>query len=177
MLKLRPFEEFVGSDEVVLYVGIRADEPNRKGYISTKPNIKARFPFVEDGVSRHDVFRILDDSGIGLPDYYKWRSRSGCYFCFFQQRREWVGLLETHPDLFKKAMEFEKTDPKTGERYTWVQGESLAELARPERVEQIKREFEERMQRESSFRPNQSLREVFSDEVMERTPSCTICHL
>lgn len=175
VLKLRPFEKHVGDGEVVLYVGIRADEPRRKGYISKKPNIRTRFPFVEDGITRHDVFRILEDSGLGLPKYYEWRSRSGCYFCFFQQRREWVGLLETHPDLFKKAMAFEKTDPVTGERYTWVQGMSLSELA--ERAEDIKREFEERMQREIQFRANQSLREVFSDEVMEHSPSCTICHL
>ena len=32
------------------------------------------------------------------------------YFCFFQQRREWVGLLETHPDMFWKAAAFEKVD-------------------------------------------------------------------
>ena len=44
MLKLRPFEEFVGGDPVINYVGLRADE-NRGGYISHKPNIKAVYPF------------------------------------------------------------------------------------------------------------------------------------
>ena len=44
MLKLRPFEEFVGDDPVINYVGLRADE-NRGGYISHKPNIKAVLPF------------------------------------------------------------------------------------------------------------------------------------
>ena len=48
-LKLKPFEEWVGNDDVVSYVGIRADE-NREGYISHKPNIKAVFPFREDGL-------------------------------------------------------------------------------------------------------------------------------
>src|SRR5262249_52525530 len=38
MLKLKPFEQFVGNDPVINYVAIRADE-NRTGYISTKPNI------------------------------------------------------------------------------------------------------------------------------------------
>ena len=42
-LKLKPFEKYVGNDEVVSYVGIRADE-DREGYISTKPNIKAASP-------------------------------------------------------------------------------------------------------------------------------------
>ncbi len=67
----------------------------------------------------------------GLTGTYN-RSRSGCYFCFFQQRIEWIWLLEQHPELFKKAMEYEK------DGYTWIQGETLEELSRPERVRQIK---------------------------------------
>src|SRR5205085_417450 len=37
-LKLKPFEQYIGSDPVLNYVGLRADE-NREGYISHKPNI------------------------------------------------------------------------------------------------------------------------------------------
>jgi hypothetical protein len=181
-LKIKPYEKYIGSDDVISYVGIRADEGHRKKYISTKPNITARYPFVEDGVRHKDVLRILNTTyvggkPIGLPKYYEWRSRSGCYFCFYQQRREWVGLLETHPDLFQKAMEYEKQDPETGERYSWVQGESLVELAKPERVEQIKREFEERISRQSGHMADKALRDVFSGEEQEQSPGCTICHL
>jgi len=177
MLKLRPFEAYVGDDPVVLYVGIRADEQHRAGYVSTKPNIQSRFPFVEDGLRRQDIMRILDDSGVGLPDYYTWRSRSGCYFCFFQQRREWVGLLETHPQLFERAREYEKEDLETGERYTWIEGESLAELAAPERVAQIKQEFEERIAKQDQHASDLSLRDVFSREDESTSSGCLICHL
>jgi 3'-phosphoadenosine 5'-phosphosulfate sulfotransferase (PAPS reductase)/FAD synthetase len=103
MLKIRPFERYVGDGQVMMYIGIRADEPHRRGYISTKPNISPRYPFVEDDLRLSDINRILQASGLGLPAYYAWRSRSGCYFCFFQQRREWVGLLERHADLYWKA--------------------------------------------------------------------------
>src|SRR2546426_3709512 len=138
LLKIRPFERYVGDDSVVNYIGIRADE-NREGYISTKPNITARYPFKEDGIVKSDVFRILEESGIGVPEYYKWRTRSGCYFCFFQRKAEWVGLKENHPDLFELAKRYEKLDPATGERYTWAQNESLPELEKPERVAEILR--------------------------------------
>jgi len=57
------------------YIGIRAEEPHRKGYISTKPNIIAKYPFVEDGITIADAIQIC----IGLQKYYEWRSRSGCY--------------------------------------------------------------------------------------------------
>lgn len=137
MLKLKPFEQYVGNDPVVSYVGIRADE-DREGYISTKPNIRAVFPFKEAGLGHADIMRLLDESGLGLPEYYKWRTRSGCYFCFFQRRAEWAGLLEEHPDLFQEAKKYEKLDPRTGERYTWNQRESLDELAEPVRLHQIR---------------------------------------
>ena len=142
MLKLKPFEYYIGEDEAVNYVGIRADE-KREGYISTKPNITTVFPFREDGINKEDVYRILEDSGVGVPEYYSWRSRSGCYFCFFQRRSEWVGLLENHPHLFEKAKRYEKTDSDTGERYTWSDTESLDELAKPGRISQIKHRVEE----------------------------------
>ncbi len=77
MLKLRPFEYYVGDSPVYLYVGIRADVPHRKGYVSTEPNITARFPFIEDGITKDDVMRILQDSGLGMLEYYEWRSRFG----------------------------------------------------------------------------------------------------
>ena len=90
VLKIKPFEKYVGDDDVQMYIGIRADE-DRTAYVSTKPNIHPVYPFKEDGIDLDGVHRILDESGIGFPDYYKWRSRSGCYFCFFQRRHEWVG--------------------------------------------------------------------------------------
>lgn len=174
-LKLKPFEEYVGEDEVISYVGIRADEA-REGYISTKPNIRPRFPFKEDGIVKADVFRILEASGLGIPSYYKWRSRSGCYFCFFQQKSEWVGLLETHPDLFELAKQYEKVNPATGEAYTWSQGESLQELSQPERVQEIK---QRRLRVLNSQTPesNRPLFEVLGGEDEDDERACLICEL
>ncbi len=178
MLKLKPFEEYIGDDPVINYVGIRADELHREGYISTKSNVKTVFPFVEDNIRREDVLRILQESGLGLPRYYEWRSRSGCYFCFFQQKREWVGLLENHPDLFEKAKAYEKFDPITGERYTWNQDESLDELSRSERIAEIKAEYEERKYRQAkAFKSHQKLQDIWGAEDFEDDVACTICRL
>lgn len=116
-MKLKPFERFVGNDPVISYIGIRADE-DREGYISHKETIAAAFPFMEDGIVREDVFRILEES-VGIPAYYEWRSRSGCYFCFFQRQGEWLGLKRRHPELFEKAKEYEN---RPRERYDWESG-------------------------------------------------------
>jgi hypothetical protein len=118
-MKIKPFEEFVGEDLCISYVGIRGDE-NRQGYVSTKSNIQAVFPFVEDNIVRDDVFRILEES-VGIPEYYKWRSRSGCYFCFFQRQDEWLGLKTNHPELFEKAKAIENNIHVKG--FDWDKGE------------------------------------------------------
>ena len=136
-LKLEPFENYIGDDPAVTYVGIRADELYREGYLSKKPNISSRYPFIEDGLKKDDILEILTKSGIGLPKYYDWRSRSGCYFCFFQRKDEWVSLAEHHPGLFEKAKEYETFHKEHGRDHTWSQGESLDEmLARRDEIKQ-----------------------------------------
>lgn len=137
-MKIKPFEQFVGDDPVISYVGIRADE-NREGYVSSKDTIEAVFPFIDDGLVKDDVFRLLEDS-VGIPEYYKWRSRSGCYFCFFQRQDEWLGLKENHPKLFEKAREYEQRQRERYDldiadkrfvgsgNYTWSQAGTLDEV-------------------------------------------------
>ena len=117
-MKIIPLEKYIGDDAAISYVGIRADE-NRDGYISKRDNIKPVFPFKEHGLVKADIYRLLEESGIGLPDYYRWRSRSGCFFCFFQRKYEWVKLAEEHPDLFAEAVRYEQ-EHADGRTYTWT---------------------------------------------------------
>lgn len=183
MLKLKPFEDHCGNDPVINYVGLRADE-NRSGYISHKTNIKAVYPFQEDGLILRDIEEILRTSGVGMPPYTKWgRTRSGCFFCFYQQKIEWVRLKETHPDLYEKAKEYEVPFEKTGNFFTWSQGESLAELEKPERMAQIKRDHALRVERMAQRKDNSTLITVFSDHDSTETPDedddqgCLVCSL
>ncbi len=137
IMKIAPFERFIGSDRAYSYIGIRADE-NRAGYLGTgtagakpvviseKPNITPVYPYRDDAIDIAEVGRILDSAGLGLPDYYEWRSRSGCYFCFYQQIGEWQGLKERHPELYEKAKAYETM--KKGRKYTWVDGRSLDDV-------------------------------------------------
>ena len=246
-LKLEPFENYVGDEPTISYVGIRGDE-DRDGYISKKQTVQSIFPFRKniwsedvnrlvlanstinqikglyesvcssdkleailkyvtepisgtfnlkkklnalidldvvsynkvvfeflkgtdypvgklehfplvnnrDNLVIEDIFKILEDSGVGVPAYYTpmeyqveingeikkgtySRSRSGCFFCFYQQKIEWVWLYETHNDLFMAAIEYEK------EGYSWMDSETLEDLAEPDRIKAIKKEHYLRM--------------------------------
>lgn len=270
-LKLDPFENFVGQDPVISYVGIRGDE-DREGYISKKNNIQSIFPFRkniwsedviqkvldnnkteileqyyktvassakidritevintpvssrfnrdqklnalldlgikefnhvvfqfikeftdyplskvdyfpllenEDIKVRDDIFEILRNSGVGVPEYYEKReyeingkkgyysrSRSGCYFCFFQQKIEWVWLYEQHPDKFKMAMEYEK------DGYSWMDNERLEELIKPERIAQIKSDHLKKVQNTPKKSPY--LLDILEDAEGEGCAACFI---
>ncbi len=270
-LKLEPFENYVGNDPVVSYVGIRGDE-FRDGYISKKSNIQSIFPFRkniwsedvikkvlqnnkieiidsyykrvvddfkrervlevvntpismmydqdrklgdlldlgikefnqvvfwfikeftdyplskvdyfplvenEDVKVRADIFNILRDSGVGVPEYYKKkeynvdgkkgyysRSRSGCFFCFFQQKIEWVWLYEQHPLLFEKAIKYEK------EGYSWMDNERLEELIQPKRLAKIKADHLKRVQNTSKKSPY--LLDILEDAEGEGCATCFI---
>lgn len=269
-LKLHPFEDFVGDDPVISYVGIRGDE-DREGYISKKPNIQSIFPFRkniwsedviakvlknehikalheiylflysnenvraievinqpvsarfknqqkltllldngtkefnhivfeflkmtnyplayeksfqlldnEETLVREDIFNLLRTSGVGVPEYYEKikfevdgkmgeyaRSRSGCYFCFFQQKIEWVWLYEQHRDLYEKAIAYENEK----EGFTWNQNESLIHLSKPERIEEIKRIF---INRNNKTAKSPYLLDILDDAEVEGCASCFI---
>lgn len=272
-MKIAEFEKFVGDDPTISYVGIRGDE-DREGYVSTKPNIQAIFPFRKniwsldvinkvlqnqeieqieslyqqyckensiiealdivrrpicrdfyygkkmnalldfntklfnkvvfeflkttdypvgklddfalienDEVLRiNDIYDLLEESGVGLPSYYipipfeidgkhgtYNRSRSGCYFCFFQQRIEWIWLYEQHPDLFYKSMEFEK------DGYTWIHGESLAELIKPDRIRQIKLDAIKKQEAKAKKEKSSLLVDIFGNA--DNDAFCANCFL
>jgi 3'-phosphoadenosine 5'-phosphosulfate sulfotransferase (PAPS reductase)/FAD synthetase len=180
-LKIKPFEAWIGDDSAYTYIGIRADE-DREGYISSRKNLVPVFPFKEDGLVKDDILRILDEAGVGLPSYYSWRTRSGCFFCFFQRKHEWVRLSEEHPDLFQKAVDYEQkvnyeATATKGPQFTWAQGESLLELL--ERKDQIKADHEAALKREQKKRPNRPLSEALAEvlEGEDDTKPCLMCHV
>ncbi len=155
VLKILPFEAYVGEDHAYSYIGIRNDE-DRDGYIAKKPpslserpNIIPVYPFKDDGLGLMDIKVLLEESGLGLPDYYRWRSRSGCYFCFYQQIGEWQRLKEEHPDKFEEAKKYEKVNGE--KRFTWTEGRTLDDIA--------------------------ALPDKYPLPVLDETEGCAICHL
>ena len=154
-LKIEPFERYVGTATAYSYIGIRADE-DRQGYIpkkppafSDRPNIMPVYPFKDDGIDLGGIKELLETSGIGLPDYYRWRSRSGCYFCFYQQVGEWQRLRAEHPALFERAKSYEQSGGSR--RYTWVQGRPLTAI--------------------------EALREQYPLQSLDEAEGCLVCHI
>ena len=184
-LKLRPFEQWLrpkleNGETIYSYVAIRSDEEYREGYASKNERLIVRLPFKEVGIDKAGVLEILDSAGLGLPTYYSWRTRSGCTFCFFQQKIEWVRLKEQHPEAFEEAKAYEKNSVEHGSPFTWSQGEALDELEKPERTEQIRQEHEQRRLRMRSkiqpnpLRPDNEPLDI--DDLYGQAKVCLACH-
>jgi len=180
-LENRVKEEFLSKgDNVYSDVAIRADEEYSEGYSSKDKNLIVKLPLKEGGVDKSGVMDLLESSGLGLPAYYEQRSRSGCTFCFFQQKIEWIRLMDRHPEAFEEAKAYEKDAREHGSPFTWSEGESLSDMAKPERIAVITADYEKRLARAKAkqvidpLRPNSA--PIDNDDLYGQQKMCLTCH-
>ena len=142
-LKTKPFQKFIKSKQdgiTYLYIGIRADESFRAKYNKyNNVKIKEVYPFVNNGLIDSDIENILINSSIDKPRYYEWSNRSGCYFCPFQTKKNWINLYKNHPDLFFQAKSYEDERNKNPnfENIGWNLKMTLEEMIKPENIKKI----------------------------------------
>lgn len=111
-LKIAPFKKFAYANApCTLYVGLRADEPEREGVDYGKgggevyggiEGVTQRYPLREWGWGMADVLDYLHKADVTVP------KRTDCAFCFFQRLAEWWRLWREHPALFEEAIAMEK---------------------------------------------------------------------
>ena len=101
-LKIEPTIDYFDSLPVgsTLYVGLRADEMERKGLYGEDINV--RFPMREWNWSEKDVWNYLDSRGICIP------KRTDCALCPYQRLGEWRDLYQNYPDLYAEGVALEK---------------------------------------------------------------------
>ena len=140
------------------------------------------FPILNNNevIKKDDVFQLFEDNGVKVPAYYDEvefevdgkkgtfnRTRSGCFFCFYQKKIEWIWLYERHNDLFQKAKEYEK------DGYTWMEDESLTDIIKPERMKQIKEEHLQKIRNKLDPKSNK-LMDILDDEDSINCANCFI---
>lgn len=113
-LKIEPYAKWLGAaktehDEIVSYVGLRADEPEREGGDYSKVSgVVSRFPMREWGWGLSDVLDYLERRGVTIPD------RTDCARCFYQTLGQWWNLWKQHPEIYADA---ERDESATGHTY------------------------------------------------------------
>ena len=88
--------------------------------------------------------------------------------------------MERHPEYFEEAKRYEKDAVDHGSPFTWSQGESLNDLAKPERVAQIKENHQRRLERMrgkhqvNPLRPDVEPLDI--DDLYGKAKVCLACH-
>lgn len=113
--KIAPFQAFMKNrfapgDTIISHVGIRADEAHRKA-ATHSDGTQNFFPLQELGMDKRDVMNLLELT-VGIPSFYKNRSRSGCSVCCFARKSELLGQWRTDPSAVAKAATLEKISSK-----------------------------------------------------------------
>ena len=68
------------------------------------------------------------------------RSLSYCFFCFYQQNIEWVLLKVRYLNLYKEIIVYKRLLENSVITLIWSWRESLPDLERPEKMQEIKEE-------------------------------------
>lgn len=126
MLKVAPLLDYLksnGGRNFVSLAGIRYDEFDRDGisFQHEMGNGRSAFPFVDLKITKEAVFAILHET-IGIPSTYLYRSRSGCYSCFFQRNAEIIGLLLNDYRAFVETESKEKLSAGDERRWQTLPG-------------------------------------------------------
>ena len=104
----------------------------------------------------------------------------GCELAGIEINRKMLSELAiNHPEAFKEAKAYEKTALKDGSPFTWAEGESLEDIQRPERIEEIKKNYQIRLEQARKRLIKNSLRsdgKIDVDDVYGKSKVCLACH-
>jgi len=103
-LKIEPYMDYLQRiGDCVSYVGLRADEAERKGIeFESIGSVTIRYPMREWGWGLGDVLSYLDEEAIIVPE------RTDCGSCFYQTLSEWWNLWRNYLDRYLEYEAMEK---------------------------------------------------------------------
>lgn len=95
-------ERFGKKENFIMYIGIASDEFQRVRQSDVK-YIENRYPFVDiESTNRKGCIELLKKHNLFVPE------KSGCWFCPFTKKANWIMLLKKYPSLFDKAIFLEE---------------------------------------------------------------------
>lgn len=72
LAKIKPLNDYLGSAPACVYFGLRADEPDRIGYVvPPKQKLTPIYPLRELGLGLNDVWQLCQDFNL-LPPNFRW---------------------------------------------------------------------------------------------------------
>jgi hypothetical protein len=156
LLKIEPCIAWIKAHQpATLYVGLRADEEERRGIYSD--DVISRFPLREWGWGKNDVWEYLMQRGVSIP------TRTDCARCYGQRLSEWRHLWRKYPSVYADA---EAQEQRIGNTFRSPGRDSY-----PASLVQLRSEFEREVA--DASRQGQLFDAGFNDE----KGACRVCSL
>lgn len=106
-LKMSILNKF-NSKNIIQYIGIAADEPNRFKIL----NERKTSPLVEYGVTEQQCYDWCKENNL-LSPVYENSFRGGCWFCHNQRLSELRNLRKSYPEYWGLMLKWDKDSPST----------------------------------------------------------------
>ena len=105
-LKMQPIKEYMRkqTDEIIQYVGIAYDEPERYERLNHETHIA---PLYDLKITEKEAMEICEKYDL-LSPIYKTSFRGGCWFCPKQRLSQLKWLYQEHNDLWNTLRDMEK---------------------------------------------------------------------
>ena len=110
-LKMQPIKEYMRkqTDEIIQYVGIAYDEPERYERLNHETHIA---PLYDLKITEKEAMEICKKYDL-LSPIYKTSFRGGCWFCPKQRLSQLKWLYQEHNDLWNTLRDMEKDSLNT----------------------------------------------------------------
>lgn len=109
---IKAFQERLGS-EVIQYIGIAYDEPERLERLDRKRQVSLLEKY---RLTERDAADLCKEWGLYSP-VYQFTKRNGCFFCPNSKMQELRHLYDHHPDLWMRLLECQRAPNKATEKF------------------------------------------------------------
>lgn len=113
--------------EIIQYVGIAADEPNRER--------DKNYPLITWGMSEADCLKYCYDRGFTWGGLYEHKKRVSCWCCPLQSLKDLKWLYVVRPELWTQLKEMDQAISKTEHFFFTRYGVTLSDIERRFEVE------------------------------------------
>ena len=83
----------------IMILGIGAEEKHRARELGVRWTM---YPLVDRGIDRDKCYELVEKAGLPKP------RKSGCFFCPYQRKEQWIDLYKNYSELFSQAEECER---------------------------------------------------------------------
>lgn len=108
-MKKKVRQEFSQPGDIDVFGFTREEEQRAERFVKNNPEVTARFPLIEQNISKQGCYEIIMDAGLELPEMYRLGyHNANCVGCVKGGAGYWNKIRRDFPDVFARMAETER---------------------------------------------------------------------